>query len=126
MRVDELEGAQLDYWVAKAAGVSVYDSNGLVRHLGYALCVAITGGGDRNGPTVYSPSTDWAQGGPIIEREGIGFAKCFSPIDDPIIKGCEFGAISHDDKIRVYGPTALMATMRCYVMLKFGDEVTEC
>lgn len=76
-----------------------------------------------------SPSTDWAQGGPIIEREGI-----FPTLTD--IKRDDNGSVSftrvfraktpaqyldHDEG--VYGPTPLIAAMRCFVASKLGDEV---
>ena len=74
------------------------------------------------------PSTDWAQGGPIIEREGIDLY-CNVPTNpahkDPSWRGswrarysrCGYGTdISH-------GPTPLIAAMRCYVASKLGDEV---
>jgi hypothetical protein len=54
MKTSELTGAALDWAVAKCEGVlmrwerSTHDE----------------------APLEYSPSTDWAQGGPIIEREG--------------------------------------------------------
>lgn len=55
---------------------------------------------------------DWAQGGPIIEREMIEL---------------EYGApewwacIKADDDFS--GPTPLIAAMRCYVASKLGDNV---
>ena len=58
-------------------------------------------------------STDWAQGGPIIELEGI-ILRCGLHGWDAELE--EFDAISH-------GPTALIAAMRCYVASKLGDEV---
>lgn len=68
-------------------------------------------------------STDWAHGGPIIEREEIGI-KRNSPCSDgrqweasPSITakgaGGKWG----------YGPTPLVAAMRCYVASKLGEEV---
>jgi hypothetical protein len=70
-----------------------------------------------------SYSTDWAQGGPIIEREEIGI-KRNSPCSDgrqweasPSITakgaGGKWG----------YGPTPLVAAMRCYVASKLGDDI---
>jgi hypothetical protein len=66
---------------------------------------------------VYSPSTDWAQGGPIIEREGIHIKK--HPSD--------WIALPYDsvfsEEAYQQGPTPLIAAMRCYVASKMGDEV---
>jgi hypothetical protein len=62
----------------------------------------------------FEPSTDWAQGGPIIERELIGLVP---PLD-------ERGWAAATDKTEFsYGPTALVAAMRCYVASKLGDDV---
>jgi hypothetical protein len=65
-------------------------------------------------PLGITPSTDWAQGGAIIEREGIellcetlGFRWVAMPQ-----KGPEWS-----------GPTPLIAAMRCYVASKLGFEV---
>jgi hypothetical protein len=56
---------------------------------------------------------DWRFFGPIIERERINIR------DDG---GDQWAA---DDSIRAaaYGPTPLIAAMRCYVASKLGDEV---
>ena len=64
-----------------------------------------------------SPSTDWAQGGPIIEREKIG-VDC----DD---LGTWFASydLSAETAWGATGPTPLIAAMRCYVTSKLGDEV---
>lgn len=58
-----------------------------------------------------SPSTDWSQGGPIIERELISVEFILEWYAD---KHGEHGAD---------GPTPLIAAMRCYVASKLGDEI---
>ena len=60
----------------------------------------------------FEPSTDWAQGGPIIERH------IFRLEDDP-----ELGWLAEIGTARCRGNTALVAAMRCYVASKLGDEV---
>lgn len=61
----------------------------------------------------FSPSTNWAHGGPIIEREKMRvqpfMGKWISYIDT---------TAAHAD-----GPTPLVAAMRCYVASKLGEEV---
>lgn len=59
-------------------------------------------------------STNWAQGGPIIERERL----CVYDYG-----GDQWGC---DDNLspRSIGPTPLIAAMRCYVASKLGDEVS--
>src|SRR5690606_16052673 len=73
----------------------------------------------------FTPTTDWAQGGPIIEREEIGIRRrdpCFC------FKGEEWEArvtipAKRVGYKRAKGPTPLISAMRCYVASKLGDEV---
>jgi len=72
-----------------------------------------------------SPSTDWAQGGPIIEREEICTKR-----QAPASVGYEWNAwiwTKHTAKggsnAGGSGPTPLVAAMRCYVASKLGDEI---
>ena len=60
-----------------------------------------------------SPSTDWAQGGPIIERGKITWDGMAARIF----------LSERNCSVCVYGPTPLIAAMRCYVASKLGDEV---
>ena len=63
----------------------------------------------------YSPSTIWSQGGPLIEREEIGLEW------GPRLKEMEWLAwLPKNDS---YGPTPLIAAMRCFVASRLGDEV---
>ena len=66
----------------------------------------------------YSPSTDWAQGGPIIEREAIDI--CL--VADGRWRARSRYDLSQPTHIQV-GPTPLIAAMRCYVVSKLGDEI---
>jgi len=64
----------------------------------------------------FKPSTDWSQGGPIIEREKISVWA----------RGNEWAAesfVPNQQGIEYVGPTPLIAAMRCYVASKLGDEV---
>jgi len=56
-------------------------------------------------------ATDWAQGGPLIEREGIALGKSWE----------SWKAFTNTNGGE--GPTPLIAAMRCYVASKLGDEV---
>ena len=67
----------------------------------------------------YSPSADWAQGGPIIEREALT-VKMRHP--NPRL-WVSYNGWNHDPGFSTSGPTALIAAMRCYVASKLGDEV---
>ena len=68
----------------------------------------------------YQPSSNWTQGGPIIERERIELK---------IPEAKEFGqwmALITDasgDYIHRSGPTPLIAAMRCFVENRLGSEV---
>ena len=61
----------------------------------------------------YSPSTDWSQGGPIIEREKIELF-----IRDE--KWFAYSSLSTPEDF--YGETPLIAAMRCYVASKQGEQ----
>jgi hypothetical protein len=85
----------------------------------------------------YCFSIDWAQGGPIIEREGIGvYRECVyechgskwatheGTVWEAIIGVYQVGEHECAEQgLRITGPTALVAAMRCYVASKLGDEV---
>lgn len=92
----------------------------------------------------YSPSTDWSQGGPIIERENITVIRANSDYIDGKHVPKWFAetdkwvghniTTSHegehfdpcfmiDEAGGFYGPTPLIAAMRCYVKAKMGDTI---
>lgn len=106
MKTSELSGVALDWAVAKCAGVVKGDSLdvGFIREGGY------------------SPSTDWAQGGPIIERERIDLL-CWEFHSTPWKSSIEGGTDAGVALYVEYGPTPLIAAMRCYVASKLGDTV---
>lgn len=103
MKTAELTGAALDWVVAKITNPDWWADGYMDGDPRAAL--------DMDDGTIYSPSTNWAQGGPIIERE------IFNLSDD----GAQWIAESHN--CMGYGPTALIAAMRCYVANKLGDVV---
>ena len=65
-------------------------------------------------------STDWSQGGPIIEREGINLM--FSHPDSSYAQHGVM-CIAHRNGKYLEGPTPLIAAMRCFVASRLGDEV---
>ena len=78
---------------------------------------------DNPGNSVYQRnlgfSTDWSQGGPIIEMEQI--STCWGGtiwVATRFNKKYEGTWYGHQ-----YGPTPLIAAMRCYVASKLGDTV---
>ena len=66
----------------------------------------------------YTPSTNWAQGGPIIEREQIEL-RFTAVLDTWYAQPNDMDSVCQRKK----GPTPLIAAMRCYVVSKLGDEV---
>ena len=83
----------------------------------------------------YQPSTNWAQGGPIIEREKLTLVHTSEtllsgkPIEwvavhpDRYVEFDADGDVSEWHLPDAYGPTLLIAAMRCYVASKLGDEI---
>ena len=73
------------------------------------------------------PSTDWSQGGPIIERELIDIQAKFNSGSNIVPKGqwyWQASTVNEDDVAYWFdGPTPLIAAMRCFVTSKLGDEV---
>jgi hypothetical protein len=118
MKTAELTGAALDLAVAKAEGATDfwYDTvatywvklDGKDRALRYGWAQS------------YLPSTDWAQGGPLIEREGIDLIYERNS-DGHIVQ--IWARIGEDAPPEYFGQTGLEAAMRCYVASKMGDTV---
>ena len=126
MKTSELTGAALDWAVGTANG-------GLYQSASARDAFWIWPGE----PVKYSKappaySTDWAQGGPIIERERIDTSTNYQ--DDPT--GTDMVAVGWKASYWnnsmpgtpgfckwAYGPTPLIAAMRVFVSSKLGDEV---
>jgi len=112
MKTSELTGAALDWAVAKCEG----DENE-VEYVddGITQCVLHRYLGR------YSPSTDWAQGGPIIEREKIDVF--WQSHQHSWVGSMSRGTNKIGFRHLQYGHTPLIAAMRCYVASKLGDEI---
>jgi len=68
----------------------------------------------------FTPSTDWSQGGPIIEWEEIEWCIHNNEGGTPVVwKAWPYADIGAEG----FGPTTLIAAMRCYVTARLGDEV---
>lgn len=92
-------------------------------------CVALAIGEYRP-VAVPAYSTDWAQGGPIIEREFIGFSRNGKRTFLNEEMRYEARLTRNQDEeascrvgFRGTGPTPLIAAMRCYVASKLGEYV---
>jgi hypothetical protein len=107
MKTSELIGPALDWAVAKCEGVSAESWHHY--YIG-------TDPGDYSGDR-YSFSTNWSQGGPIIERKSIAL-RVWAETGWQADKW-NFKFINGHQS----GPTPLIATMRCYVASKLGDEI---
>lgn len=109
IRTSELTGAALDWAVAKCEGVDATIYAGVVRAMKGTF-----------GP-VLAYSTDWSQGGPIIERENIYLCgKRWQGGAWVAVINCPKGGMPRAVKS---GDTALVAAMRCYVASKLGDTI---
>jgi hypothetical protein len=115
MKVSELDGAELDYWVARALGANARIEHGCYMPLNLSLCFAEFENRDDDQP--FSPSNVWEDAGPIIVREQIGF--------NPTSAGdwCATDYLERPNHAYGRGPTPLIAAMRCFVASKFGEEV---
>lgn len=110
--VTEMDEYQLNWAVAQALGKPIYKARKR------AWLTKPLGKFDQSHKMPYwIPCTDWAQGGPIIEREGIDLA---SP--SPIAP--EWCAMFWRLSNKQSGPTPLIAAMRCYVASKLGNDIS--
>ena len=109
MKTSELTGAALDWAVAKAAGY-----NPKSKWMWATGCFIGTP------PVPFHPSTEWSQGGPIIEHEGIT-VRCIGENVFNLV----WCALPYEDEgvTEIEGDTPLIAAMRCYVASKLGDEI---
>ena len=116
MKTSELSGAALDWAVAQALEYTTSTLDLLYDIKSYSQ---------------FHPSTDWAQAGPIIEREDISFRK-YHRLDSEA-HGKYYARICRESGTMVCwhkttghqqtGPTPLIAAMRCYVASKLGEYV---
>lgn len=90
IKVAEAEGQVLDWMVANAEEVD-FD----IASDGYT----------------YKPSSSWAQGGPILDREHISINTWLADW------------LASSNRATSEGPTPLIAAMRCYVLSMLGEEV---
>ena len=120
MKTLELTGKALDWAVAKCEGF-------------YPFTDGISWILEREGQYISLPqySTDWAQGGAIIERELITLDVATSDYDEEVDrvvrlpKPAWYALIANgdEDEITARGLTPLEAAMRCYVLRNYGQEI---
>lgn len=120
----ELEGALLDAAVALAEGQAqeivpfrVDGGHGITFVRDEPVCQV--------GVDYFEPSTNWAHGGPIIERELVsvvppGYGGCAQWTAGIGLRNAYDGwEADHEAE----GPTPLIAAMRAFVASKLGEEV---
>lgn len=121
IKTAELIGAALDWAVAKALGIRTYI--GPYEHTMTGPCILDADLVDMqtDGEQELKYSRSWAQGGPLIDRECIGTS--YHP--DINCLTCEvfpnWGA--YKGAHALFGPTPLIAAMRCFTASRLGDEV---
>lgn len=103
IKTSELTGLALDWAVAKCEGEVKVFAKGRAA----SMC--------------WSPSTNWSQGGPIIDREKIDLK--YLGYDSPPYWGALKFSPSKYERRAAIGPTPLIAAMRCFVAYRLGDEV---
>ena len=123
IKTSKLTGAALDWAVAKCEGRVVLQILG-----GGLLVNGRTEAGEELDPDLgfnfmWHPSTDWAQGGVILEREKItvGYERYGAQGGetwDAVKKALDDTALWLE-----YGPTPLIAAMRVFVASRLGNEV---
>lgn len=106
-KVSDLIGMDLDYWVAKAKQLSRTDKGDLEQ---------------------FSFSSDWTEGGPIIESEEISIYPNYYRDSSGLFDGW---AAASNKKTGFYSPrtitkrgdSPLIAAMRVFVASRFGETV---
>lgn len=107
MKTSNLSGAALDWAVAKANSLKIYQV--------WPDEIRVIDG--RNW-IVYSPSTDWMQGGPIIENHPMQVGSSPEHSDGTFVAYSQNGV-----NCKMYGSTFLIAAMRCFCVSRLGEEV---
>jgi hypothetical protein len=119
IKINELVGRTLDWVVCVAEGNSPTINPFRFGSVSYGMYES------ELGYAVKQYSSDWAQGGPIIEREKISVVQNITL--DKLHPEWDWRATKapHDplDCTYAYGPTPIIAAMRCYVASKLGDTV---
>ncbi|MBR7929417.1 phage protein NinX family protein [Burkholderia ambifaria] len=139
MKVSELSGALLDYWVARSYKYPniqlvpgrrsncwfVKDPEHGPRYVAYICEKNISATVRAQKKTLewsacrFSPSEDWNDGGPVIEKNKIVLIPAIGD------GGAWMAQTLTGNGHTQFGDTALIAAMRAYVASKFGDEVPD-
>lgn len=121
LKTSELTGAQLDYYVARAEGIPAEQL--AIRRVPRTDWVHVVLEerdkiGATTGARVLNYSTDWAQGGPLIQKHSLDLINAFD--------GSWFvTSLRHKVEDAQHGDTPLQAICRAVVRAAFGDDVEE-
>lgn len=116
MKTSELTGVALDAAVAKCEGIETYEQIGDYDDGGLLYFVDSYTGEEMS----FRPSIDWSDAGPIIERQSIEICH----LDNGEWRA-QLNAKGCGPYCRRYGPTPLIAAMRCVVASKLGEGVPD-
>jgi len=112
VKTADLIGPALDWAVAQCEGYTFEDDASFAAY--------------REEDGRFNYSTDWAQGGPIIDQQKITVGPYHN--HDGTTTGVFQSYIgwaneTFDSKFQCDGPTSLIAAMRCYVASKLGNSI---
>lgn len=99
----QIEGDELDYWVARAEGLTEWQG----QHMSLEEWQAFN--------RTYMPTSNWAQAGPIIAREEIDLHH-----QKGYVEAVKF--MPNYEVIAVSGKNDLEAAMRCFITIKLKEK----
>lgn len=122
VKTADLIGPALDWAVGTALNLPVEVCRIFQYGKPYGKHFISIGETDKDGDEVdFEPSEEWTQGGPIIEREWLDTTSWPNESDENLRWECiQYNGIN---RCRTFGPTPLIAAMRCFVASRLGDEV---
>lgn len=124
----DLEGAALDWAVAIIEGYDVvvhgvgtyrHDKRGGIHCCKYGCTFGARS--TTHDVTAYSPSEDWSQGGPLIDRFDVGFIR----FGNSIVATTDSSDFDYSGFLggEMHGPNRLISAMRAIVAAELGDTV---
>ena len=122
IKTADLIGPALDWAVGVAASMPIHVSK-QTKFPTFNKVLCRMGDDDSTDFRAYTPSSNWSQGGPIIEREMINVKSNLARMREH--PEYDWWADCPEKRICVSfnGPTPLVAAMRCYCCSKLGNEV---
>lgn len=115
-KVRDLIGRELDRWAAKS------NETPWRKPTHGTCCTCQQCGWPNDGECKCDFSTDWSQGGPLLERFGIEVERWADEVFPPFMARIPNNV---EEDIHQSGETYLIAGMRCLVASRYGDEVEE-